>query len=47
MATYNAEVYTPPAIIEATKDARSAEINNPPTPSVPQVITPGTRVIRR
>jgi len=48
MANYNAEVLVPPGIIEALKDARPAEImNQPAQTSVPQVIAPGTRVIRR
>lgn len=48
MATLNAEVVTPPVPTEATIVAKPAEVTNqPPATSVPQVISPGTRVIRR
>jgi hypothetical protein len=48
MATLNAEVVTPPVLTEATVVAKPAEATNQPqATSVPQVIPPGTRIIRK
>jgi hypothetical protein len=48
MATYDAEVITPPAPIEAVKDTRSAEVMNTPVASKPSAsVEQRAGIIRR
>ena len=48
MATYAAEILTPPPTIEATKDVRAAEIMNQTAQTIaPQIVQPGLRIIRK